>query len=140
MAIGQNLWCHIWVDEHPFTIYFDVHQGYRVLTHGHMCSHTSSYILGIETHILNINSFSQHPAKFLEPCFPTQRLCVGSSSGKSCNSTCRTRSKRYSQSEKPKGCLCDPILRYMEGFQAILCNTKVDRGFQSKVYGRFLKM
>ena len=24
MAMGQNLWCHIWVDEHPFTIYFDV--------------------------------------------------------------------------------------------------------------------
>ena len=25
MAMGQNLWYHIWVDEHPFTIYFDVH-------------------------------------------------------------------------------------------------------------------
>ena len=25
MATGQNLWCHIWVNEHPFTIYFDVH-------------------------------------------------------------------------------------------------------------------
>ena len=32
MAMGQNLWYHIWVDEHPFTSYFDVHQGYRVLT------------------------------------------------------------------------------------------------------------
>ena len=27
MAMGQNLWYHIWVDEHPFTSYFDVHQG-----------------------------------------------------------------------------------------------------------------
>ena len=36
MAMGQNLWYHIWVDEHPFTSYFDVHQGYRVLTHNHM--------------------------------------------------------------------------------------------------------
>ena len=33
MAMGQNQWYHIWVDEHPFTSYFDVHQGYRVLTH-----------------------------------------------------------------------------------------------------------
>ena len=24
MTMGQNLWCHIWVDEHPFSIYFDV--------------------------------------------------------------------------------------------------------------------
>ena len=36
MAMGQNLWYHIWVDEHPFTIYFDVHWGYRVLTHNQM--------------------------------------------------------------------------------------------------------
>ena len=36
MAMGQNLWYHIWVDEHPFTSYLDVHQGYRVLTHNHM--------------------------------------------------------------------------------------------------------
>ena len=25
MAMGQNLLYHIWVDGHPFTIYFDVH-------------------------------------------------------------------------------------------------------------------
>ena len=36
MAMGQNLSYHIWVDEHPFTSYFDVHQGYRVLTHNQM--------------------------------------------------------------------------------------------------------
>ena len=36
MATGQNLWYHIWVDEHGFTIYFDIHQGYRVLTHIHI--------------------------------------------------------------------------------------------------------
>ena len=34
--MGQNLWCHIWVNEHPFTIYFDVHQGYKVLTQSHI--------------------------------------------------------------------------------------------------------
>ena len=36
MAMGQNLWCHIWVDEYPFTIYFDVHWGTTALTHGHI--------------------------------------------------------------------------------------------------------
>ena len=25
-----------WGDEHPFTSYFDVHQGYKVLTHCHI--------------------------------------------------------------------------------------------------------
>ena len=28
-----------WTDEHPFTSYFDVHQGYKVLTHCHMTFH-----------------------------------------------------------------------------------------------------
>ena len=45
MAMGQNLWYHIWVDEHPFTSYFDVHQGYRVLTHNHMHRYTKNRIL-----------------------------------------------------------------------------------------------
>ena len=27
---------HFGVDEHPFATYFDVHQGYRVLTHSHI--------------------------------------------------------------------------------------------------------
>ena len=36
VAMGQNQWYDIWVDEHPFTIYFDVHQGYKVLTQRHM--------------------------------------------------------------------------------------------------------
>ena len=31
--MGHNLWLHFGVDEHPFATYFDVHQGYRVLTH-----------------------------------------------------------------------------------------------------------
>ena len=30
------LWFHFGVDEHPFATYFDVHQGYRVLTHSHI--------------------------------------------------------------------------------------------------------
>ena len=37
MAMGHNLWLHFGRDEHPFATYFDVHQGYRVLTHGHIC-------------------------------------------------------------------------------------------------------
>ena len=37
LGMGQNLWCHIWVDEHPFTIYFECSQmGPTVLTHGHL--------------------------------------------------------------------------------------------------------
>ena len=36
MAMGHNLWLLFGVDEHPFATYFDVHQGYRVLTHSHM--------------------------------------------------------------------------------------------------------
>ena len=33
----HNLWrSHFGVDEHPFATGFDVHQGYRVLTHSHM--------------------------------------------------------------------------------------------------------
>ena len=33
MAMGRNLCLHLGPDEHPCTTYFDVHQGYRVLTH-----------------------------------------------------------------------------------------------------------
>ena len=38
MAMGHKLWLHvhIGVDEHPFATYFDVDQGYRVLTHSHL--------------------------------------------------------------------------------------------------------
>ena len=37
MAMGHNLWrSHFGVHEHPFNTYFDVHQGYRVLTHSHI--------------------------------------------------------------------------------------------------------
>ena len=38
MAMGHNLWLHFGVDEHPFATYFDVHQGYRVLTHSQMAT------------------------------------------------------------------------------------------------------
>ena len=34
--MGQNQWLHFGADEHPCTTNFDVHQGYRVLTHSHM--------------------------------------------------------------------------------------------------------
>ena len=34
--MGHNPWLHFDVDEHPFATYFDVHQGYRVLTHSHI--------------------------------------------------------------------------------------------------------
>ena len=36
VAMAHNLWLHFGVDEHPFASYFDVDQGYRVLTHSHM--------------------------------------------------------------------------------------------------------
>ena len=32
LAMGHNLWLYFGVDEHPFATYFDVHQGYRLLT------------------------------------------------------------------------------------------------------------
>ena len=43
MAMGHNLWLHFGVDEHPCTTYFDVHQGYRVLTQSHI---SDSLLLG----------------------------------------------------------------------------------------------
>ena len=37
VTIGHNVWrSHFGVDEHPLATYFDVHQGYRVLTHSHV--------------------------------------------------------------------------------------------------------
>ena len=38
MIMGHNLWLHFGADEHPFATYFDVHHGYRVLTHSQMSS------------------------------------------------------------------------------------------------------
>jgi hypothetical protein len=36
MAMDQYLYIPFLGDEHPFTSYFDVHQGDRVLTHSHI--------------------------------------------------------------------------------------------------------
>ena len=42
MPGGRGFSCALWmnnhfeVDEHPFATYFDVHQGYEVLTHSHL--------------------------------------------------------------------------------------------------------
>ena len=36
MPMDQYLLILFLGDEHPFTSYFDVHQGYKVLTHCHM--------------------------------------------------------------------------------------------------------
>ena len=36
LAMGQNLWLHFGVDEYSFATNFDVHQGYRDLTHSHL--------------------------------------------------------------------------------------------------------
>ena len=41
VSMGHNLRLHFWVDEHPFATYFDVHHGYRVLTHSHVLSNPS---------------------------------------------------------------------------------------------------
>ena len=38
--------------EHPFATYFDVHQGYRVLTHSHMGVPTCADTSGIEGGII----------------------------------------------------------------------------------------
>ena len=76
---------------------------------GELCSH----IFPVETHILNM----KFPSQNLQQTPGTMRLCVGSSSGKSCNSTCR--SKQALLPNKKKGCLYNiiilynPILRYM---------------------------
>ena len=35
--MDQYLLIPFLVDEHPFTSYFDVHQGYKVLTHCQIC-------------------------------------------------------------------------------------------------------
>ena len=37
VAMGHSPWrSHFGVDEHPFATYFDVHQGYRGVTHSHV--------------------------------------------------------------------------------------------------------
>ena len=36
VAMGHSLWLHFEPDEHPFATYFDVHRGYRVLSHSHV--------------------------------------------------------------------------------------------------------
>ena len=38
MGMSHSLCLDLGADEHPCTTYFDVHQGYRVLTHSHMFS------------------------------------------------------------------------------------------------------
>ena len=41
-TMGHNLCLHFGADEHPCTSYFDVHQGYRVLTHSHFAPSRNS--------------------------------------------------------------------------------------------------
>ena len=54
MAMGHNLCLYFGANEHPFTTYFDVHHGYRVLTHSHMgrfcCWFTSRVKRHLNTH------------------------------------------------------------------------------------------
>ena len=40
MGMDQYLYIPFLGDEHPFTSYFDVHQGNRVLTHPHIIPHS----------------------------------------------------------------------------------------------------
>ena len=42
MGMDQYLYIPFLGDEHPFTSYFDVHQGDRILTHPHMFAHVVS--------------------------------------------------------------------------------------------------
>ena len=50
------------VDEHPFATYFDVHQGYRVLTHSHM-----KLIAGTPTHLVCLLAFVQNQRAGFSP-------------------------------------------------------------------------
>ena len=53
MAMGHNLWLHFGLDEHPFATYFDVHQGYRVLTHSHISAERHVYLNRLHSVILH---------------------------------------------------------------------------------------
>ena len=44
MGMDQYLLIPFLGDEHPFTSYFDVHQGYKVLTHCHIYIAYESYV------------------------------------------------------------------------------------------------
>ena len=43
-ATAHNLWLQFGVDEHAVATYFDVHEGYRVLTHSHVAKHANSSV------------------------------------------------------------------------------------------------
>ena len=49
MAMGHSLWLDFGVDEHPFATCFDVHQGYRVLTHSQMLLQVGWIKYGLST-------------------------------------------------------------------------------------------
>ena len=61
----HNLWrSHFGVDEHPFATYFDVHQGYRVLTHSQILKHVPRVAVDVDV-CLGVD-FCLFPSKI--PC------------------------------------------------------------------------
>ena len=55
LAMGHNLCLHFGAD-HPCTTYFDVHQGYRVLTHSHLVSNQKAWRVFVHFEKLNHSS------------------------------------------------------------------------------------
>ena len=80
----NNLCLRFGADEHPCTTYFDVHQGYRVLTHSHVCS-ACQFRTG-QTHSIQLLSFALHR------CF---LRCLSTSEGSCSNGFSSNPSRRH---------------------------------------------
>jgi len=75
VAMDQYLYIPFLGDEHPFTSYFDVHQGYKVLTHCHVSGEIpifSSLLMGEPSGFWII--FLDANQKFLDEISDTQPL------------------------------------------------------------------
>ena len=70
LTMDQYLYIPFLGDEHPFTSYFDVHQGYKVLTHCHLTliswnlsdTHTHRVLMGHDEciHVIHGSNMFQH--------------------------------------------------------------------------------
>ena len=73
VAMGHNLCLHFGADEHPCTTYSDVHQGYRVLTHGHVTEPSAERILDREFVLASGHSYDHGPGRFRCLAFPSSQ-------------------------------------------------------------------
>jgi hypothetical protein len=55
MGMDQYLLIPFLGDEHPFTSYFDVHQGYKVLTHCHMNIYELLFLSMVPSYSIDID-------------------------------------------------------------------------------------